>query len=118
MSEHKTKNQVDKVAASKKKDSKVTNVKKNDGKKGTVTVTTVKDKNIPVRLITSVVILGLFLLFLVVFIKPEGVIIELVEDLIHGLIGRVGFLVSILGLLYLLFTLSAVIVLLRCAQSV
>ena len=101
MSEQKTKNQVDKVATSKKKDSKVANNKKKDDNKGTVTVNTVKDKNIPVRLITSVVFLGLFLLFLVVFIKPEGVIIELVENLIHGLIGRVGFLVSILGLLYL-----------------
>ena len=101
MAKQKLKTQADKSAASKNK-SKVENKPKNNEKKATVTVNTVPaEGKIPVRLITSVTFLALFILFLVVSFKPGGVIIELVENLIHGLIGRAGFFVSILGLLYL-----------------
>lgn len=101
MAKQKLKTQVDKTAASKNK-TKLENRANNAEKKGTVTVNSVPSENkIPVRLITSVTFLALFILFLVVSFKPGGVIIELVENLIHGLIGRAGFIVSILGLLYL-----------------
>lgn len=101
MAKQKLKTQVDKTAASKNK-TKLENRANNSEKKGTVTVNSVPSENkIPVRLITSVTFLALFILFLVVSFKPGGVIIELVENLIHGLIGRAGFIVSILGLLYL-----------------
>ena len=59
------------------------------------------DKKIPVRLITSSVFLCLFIVFLVVFFNPKGLIPKLLESLVHGLIGRAGFVVSIPGLLYL-----------------
>lgn len=101
MAKQKLKSQADKSATSKKK-SKIENKAKNTEKKATVTVNTVPaGGKIPVRLITSVTFLALFVLFLVVSFKSGGVIIELLESLIHGLIGRAGFLVSILGLLYL-----------------
>ena len=101
MSEKKYKSQADKAAASKKKNTKKPTSMKQE-KKGKVTVNSVPiERKIPVRVITSVTFLGLFVLFLVVFFQPEGVIVKLVESVIHGLIGRAGFLVSIPGLLYL-----------------
>lgn len=56
---------------------------------------------IPIRLITSVVCLALFILFLVIFLKPEGEIIKLLKGFILGLIGSVSFYVAIPALLYL-----------------
>ncbi len=60
-----------------------------------------KESEIPVRLISSLVILGLFVLLLFAFIFPEGVCFVFLNSFIHGLIGRVGFVVSIPALLYL-----------------
>ena len=103
MSEQKYKSQADKAAASKKpknKKPKATATKNTKGKQ--VTVNSVPaERNIPVRVISATTFLGLFVLFLVVFFQPEGVFIKFVENVIHGLVGRVGFLVSIPGLLYL-----------------
>ena len=56
---------------------------------------------IPVRLITSVVFLGCGVLFSVILFACEGAVLTLIERLIHGLIGRVGFIISIPVLLYL-----------------
>ena len=101
MAEQKYKSQADKAAASKKKKNKKPAAKKPETK-GKVSVNTVPaERKIPVRLITSVTFLGLFILFLVVFFQPEGVIVKLIESLIHGLIGRAGFIVSIPAFLYL-----------------
>lgn len=101
MAEQKYKSQADKAAASKKKKNKKSAVKKPENK-AKVTVNTVPaERKIPVRLITSVTFLGLFILFLVVFLQPEGIIIKFIESLIHGLIGRAGFIVSIPAFLYL-----------------
>ena len=60
-----------------------------------------KSREIPIRLITSVLFLGLFILFLVTFFLPEGFFITFLSDLIHGLVGRAGFVVAIPVLLYL-----------------
>ena len=101
MAEQKYKSQADKAAASKKKTTKKPAVKKSENK-AKVTVNTVPtERKIPVRLITSITFMGLFVLFLVVFFQPEGIIIKLIESLIHGLIGRAGFIVSIPAFLYL-----------------
>ena len=56
---------------------------------------------IPVRLLTSVICIGLFILFLVMFFNPEGQLIVLLQNLILGFIGGVSFYVAIPGLLYL-----------------
>ena len=60
-----------------------------------------KERKIPIRLISSSIFLGLFVVFLVVFFNAKGVIPGAIESLVHGLVGRVGFLVSIPALLYL-----------------
>ena len=56
---------------------------------------------VPVRLISSVVFLSLFILFLVIFFIPQGAIVNLTRNIIYGIIGDAGFVVSIPALLYL-----------------
>ncbi len=58
-------------------------------------------ENIPVRLITSVASLAAFIVFLVMFLQPEGVILVALMDFIHGLIGKAAFYVAVPALLYL-----------------
>ena len=55
---------------------------------------------IPVRVISSAVCLALFVLLLVMFFKPEGALIALFYNLLHGLLGNVGFVIAIPILLY------------------
>ncbi len=92
------------TAASKNKSNK--NKKPVQGKStksASVTVNTHKERQIPVRLISSVVCLGLFILFLVIFFEPQGALVKILDEFFHGLFGRTGFLVAIPGLLYLFF---------------
>ena len=56
---------------------------------------------VPVRLITSVAFLGCAILFSVILFACEGALLTLIERLVHGLIGRIGFILSIPVLLYL-----------------
>ena len=56
---------------------------------------------IPLRLTTSVICLALFIVFLVMFLNPEGVVILALKRFILGLFGSVSFYVAIPGLLYL-----------------
>ena len=58
---------------------------------------------IPVRFISSAVFLGLFILFIVTFFVPEGVFVKIISDIVHGFIGRTGFVVAIPVLLYAFF---------------
>ena len=58
---------------------------------------------IPVRLISSVTFLALFVLFLIMALVQEGVFTNFVENLICGLIGKTAFVVSIPVFLYLFF---------------
>ncbi len=58
---------------------------------------------LPARLISSLCFIGLFILFLVIYFGSEGAIIKLIDGIIHGLIGRVGFIMSIPVLLYLFY---------------
>ncbi len=60
-----------------------------------------KEQHIPVRLISSLVFLGLFILFLVIFLAPEGAIITALDKFVRGMFGKAGFIVSIPALLYL-----------------
>ena len=98
MAQKQSKSQAEKAAQGNK-------AKPNNSKK-----VTANDKNkktedlhtpVPVRLITSVVCLALFVLFMVIFLKPEGEVIKLLKGFILGLIGSVSFYVAIPALLYL-----------------
>lgn len=107
MSEKNRKSQAEKAvsAARSRKNKNNTSTKQAaiNTKKKEAKVYTPKVREIPVRLISSVVCIALFVLFLVVFFLPEGELIKLLNDFLHGLIGRAGFVVSIPVLLYLFF---------------
>ncbi len=99
--------QAESAARSKmKKSAQGATVKNGDKSKTGKEATPVK-QGIPVRVITSLSFLGGFILFLVMFFTPEtadgGALIKFLSKLICGLIGKVGFAVSIPALLYLFF---------------
>ena len=50
-----------------------------------------EDNRLPVRVILAVVCAGLFILFLVIGIKPDGALLRLFQSILLGLIGKVGF---------------------------
>ena len=89
------------LAASKSKNKKRTSKTQTNGKGKSVKPANEKTRDIPVRVISSVVSLSLFILFLIAFLLPEGVILAFLNNLIHGLIGKTGFVVAIPALLYI-----------------
>ena len=60
-------------------------------------------REVPIRLITSLVFLAAFLLFGVIFINSDGAIISFVHHFLLGLFGEIAFYVAIPGFLYLFF---------------
>ncbi len=56
---------------------------------------------LPVRLITAAASLAGFLIFLVMFLQPEGALTVLLMNFVHGLIGKTAFYIAIPCLLYL-----------------
>jgi len=90
------------AAGSKKalSDSKKVSVNDKNAKKNGVPVNT-EDKQIPPRLISSLVFLGLFILFLIIFFTSDGIITNMIATLVKGLLGNAGFVISIPALLYL-----------------
>ena len=62
-----------------------------------------KKREVPLRLITSLISLGLFVLFGIIFFNPDGAIIGALYKLLLGLFGKVAFYISIPALLYLFF---------------
>ena len=61
------------------------------------------ERSIPVRVVSSIVFLCVFVLFLVISFEPEGTLTRALELLLYGLIGRTAFIISIPVLLYLFF---------------
>ncbi len=101
MAERTHKSQAEKAAsAAKAKNIKGKKSTSAQNKKTSVKAET-QSREIPIRLISSVICLALFILFSVTFFFPEGVVIKMLSALIHGLIGRTGFIVAIPALLYL-----------------
>ncbi len=99
MAEKKHKSQAEKVASSKKTKhapGNSSNKRSLSNKKGTK-----HTSRVPIRLISSLVLLGLFVLFLIIFFFPEGAIVTALNSFIHGLFGSTGFVVSIPAFLYL-----------------
>ena len=97
MAKQKRKSQAEKAAtsANAKTTKHSSTDKKNNEEKQT------QGLQIPVRLISSIVFLGLFVLFLIIFFNPQGAIVTLTKNIIYGIIGDAGFVVSIPALLYL-----------------
>lgn len=104
MAEKKRMSQAEKAAsAAKKSVNKRATQKNNSANKSKNTSTSAQKQELPIRLITSIVFLCLFILFLLAFFLPEGFIFDLLNPLVQGILGRAGFIVSIPVLLYLFF---------------
>ena len=95
MANQKSKSQAQRAAAKKQPNK--------SGGKNTPKKTGSEEKTvIPVRLITSAVSLGMFILFLVIFLWPEGLLVEKVLlPFILGIMGKAAFYIAIPALLYL-----------------
>lgn len=92
------------MAEKKKRNNKSVAEKKSVTKKSTASQkaeSPAQKTQIPVRLITSLVSLGLLVLFSVMLINPEGALVKLLYQVVVGLIGYTSFVVSIPALLYL-----------------
>ena len=57
--------------------------------------------NIPIRLISSLVFAVLFILFFITFIEVDGLLLVSFDKFVHGMFGKVGFVLAIPVLLYL-----------------
>ena len=59
------------------------------------------DNRLPTRVVLAAVSAGLFILFLVIAIKPDGALLKVIQSVLFGLIGKVGFYFAIPALLYM-----------------
>ena len=103
MASKKPKTQAERAASSVKTKSSV-DKKNTTTKKGSPSAAEQKtnaERSVPARLISSVVFLSLFVLFLVIFFAPEGAILKLIADIFQGLFGKVAFIFAIPAFLYL-----------------
>ena len=100
MAEEKKKSQAQ-MASSAKQSGKSKSSAKNHKPADAKSKTQPQQTQIPVRLITSCVCLALFLLFLVMFLNPEGALVVFLMNIIQGLIGKASFYIAIPALLYL-----------------
>ena len=114
MAEKTRKSQAERAAGSKSKSTKSTSAAKTktaskktapkDTAKATVQAAVpVKqpNTNIPKRLISSLVLLVLFVMFLFMALVPEGVVLVFFKKVIIGLIGKTAFYISIPALLFM-----------------
>ena len=101
MADKKRKTQAEKAASASKTKKKSADKVKKAGSKSQVQPVLEKERQIPVRLMTSLVFLGLFILLIVIYRNPDGAISKLLANILLGLFGQVGFLVAIPSLLYL-----------------
>lgn len=100
MADKKRKSQAEKAANSSKSKStqnSKASAKKTDAKK----VSAGKTQAVPARVISSLVFIGLFVLFLVTALWPEGALIKVIRDVFFGLFGEASFYIAIPALLYL-----------------
>ena len=95
----KKKSQAEKTAAAVKAKSKSSKDNKHANEEKQVE----KKTKLPARMVSSVVFLALGVLFAIILFTSEGALLKFMEKLVHGLIGRVGFILSVPVLLYLFF---------------
>ena len=60
-----------------------------------------QENKLPVRLVSSVVLLALSVIFAIVLFTTEGALLKVIKSVIHGLVGRTAFVISIPVLFYL-----------------
>ena len=65
-----------------------------------------KESGLPPRYLWAAVSLGLFIMFLVMAVKPDGALLTLLRDFLFGIFGKAAFYFSIPALLYLFVILA------------
>ena len=80
---------------------KSTAAKKVAAKKAEAAKEAAPKTKIPGRVITALISIALFLVFLVMSLNPEGALVMLLMKITHGLIGKISFYIAIPALLYL-----------------
>ena len=103
MADKKKKSQAEIAAAASNKKKKTANKTATKSRTKVENTDKVNNSTLPVRFISSSAFLVLFIILLAVFFWPEGYLPEALESVIHGLIGRTGFVVAIPAMLYLFY---------------
>ena len=109
MAEKKPASRAQKAADSKGKTSNTSTTQKKStsaASKKTAPVQMADENRMPVRGILAVISIGLFLLFLIIGIKPEGALMKVLQSVLFGTIGKAGFYFLIPGFLYLFIILA------------
>ena len=119
MAENKSSSRAEKAVTTAKK----TNTKSNSTSNGKKTTSSSNNKNaspsekkmltahekkqpmLPARVTAALVTLVLFVLFLVIAIRPEGVLLVAIRNLMFSLVGMAAFYLAIPGLLYIFYIL-------------
>ena len=101
MAEKKKITQAEKAASNLKAKNKKITEKKTDSKNKEKQQSVADGYKIPTRVISSVIFLALFVLLLVTFIQPDGFVLVIIDRFVNGLIGNIGFFISIPICLYL-----------------
>lgn len=104
MAEQKRKTQAEKAASSAKQ-KKTSAETKSSAKKKNTQQPEPAERLIATRYIVAAVCIALFVLFLVISLGSEGALLTVCENLVLGLLGKGGFIVSIPVLLYMFFIL-------------
>ena len=92
MADKKYKSQAERAASSDRSNKKnETAAKKGGGQKPEQN----KNTSISPRFYSGATFAGLFVLFLVILLNPEGSLTGFVSDMIYGLVGAAGFIISI-----------------------
>ena len=111
MAEKKTSSRAEKAVSTANKSDKKTNSKSNDKKpssEGAKKMVSAHEKKQPMfsaRVSAALITLVLFVLFTVITIRPEGVLLVALRDLMFSLIGMAGFYFAIPGLAYIFYIL-------------
>ena len=103
MAEQKHRSQAEKAASKKSGTTKSSTAARKNNSNSKKTTSAPQTEGLPVRLISSVVCLAVFIVFLVAFCKSDGALVVLIERLVTGFIGQTGFIISIPAALYLFY---------------
>jgi len=101
MADKKTSSRAQKAVTDVKRKNTASSTSNSKSSKKPVPIAVPEDNRLPARVILAVVCAGLFVLFLVISIKPDGALLRLFQSILFGLIGKVGFYFSIPALLYM-----------------
>ena len=106
MAENKSSSRAQKAVTEVKKNNSASKKNSSSGSKNTSSkknspAPVVEKTKVPGRWIGAAVALGLFILFLVIGVKPEGALLQFLRSILLGTIGKAAFYFAIPALLYL-----------------